>query len=108
MKASRLSLSALRHALHGAELGAFGVRASNPPVLRLIELSITVDPPHAQVFLDGRVASNPLRVAYPADDSQHELRAEAPGHQSRTKVIKFERDITVVLALAPSGTAMAR
>lgn len=66
---------------------------------RLVELNIVVDPPQAKIYLDGHEASNPLKVAYPADNSTHELRAEVEGRAPKNLHIKFDRDVSVVIGL---------
>jgi hypothetical protein len=66
---------------------------------RLIDLHVEVDPKDARLYLDGRAASNPLRVAYPADDANHIIRAEAEGREARELHLKLDRDVSVVLGL---------
>jgi hypothetical protein len=66
---------------------------------RLVELDLSISPPDAKVTLDGHPISNPLRIAYPYSNRKHELRAEAPQHESRTLQLTFERDVQVELSL---------
>jgi len=76
-------------------------RAASEPT-RLIQLEVVVDPPHAKLYLDGREASNPLKISYPADGAVHEFSAVAQGFQSRNYRIKFDRDISVFFGLIPT------
>jgi hypothetical protein len=66
-----------------------------------IRLSIEVTPPEAQLFLDDEPALNPLQLAYPSDDSPHEIRAEASGYLTRAVTVGLDQDVLVVLALVP-------
>jgi hypothetical protein len=77
----------------------------------LIDIDIVVEPAHALLFLDGRTASNPLQVAYPADDATHELHAEAPNYRPITRSIKLKHSLRMILALerlSPSDQSGAR
>lgn len=71
---------------------------------RLIQLEVSVDPPQAKLYLDKREASNPLKISYPADGEMHEFSATAPGFQSRSYRIKFDRDVSVFFGLMPTVT----
>jgi hypothetical protein len=100
------SLFALRNKLVSSTTSAFAAvrgetdpQTSSHPAGQLVELNLSILPPQATVYLDGRTISNPLRIAYPADSKKHELRAEAPGHESRRLQLTFERDIQVELSL---------
>lgn len=75
--------------------------APRPPSPEFVELDIEVRPAHARLYLDGHDASNPLKVAYPLDHLDHEVRAEADGFQSRIEHVKFNRDLVVQISLAP-------
>ncbi|MGC4063426.1 MAG: hypothetical protein QM784_01980 [Polyangiaceae bacterium] len=68
---------------------------------RLVEIDLSILPLDAKVTLDGRPISNPLRIAYPFSNKKHELRAEAPQHESRILQLTFERDIQIELSLPP-------
>lgn len=65
----------------------------------LVEISIVAEPLQAKLYLDGRETSNPLKIAYPADDVLHELRAEVVGRPPKVHRLKFDRDVSVVLGL---------
>jgi hypothetical protein len=69
----------------------------------LVQLDISADPPFAQIRLDGQAASNPVKLAYPADTRTHELSASAPGYRTRTLRVPFDRGVTVVLGLSPNS-----
>jgi hypothetical protein len=49
---------------------------------------------------------NPYTVQQRIDKQPHEIVAEAPGYQTVTRSIVFERDLTVMLGLAPVAQAM--
>lgn len=66
-----------------------------------VQLSIAVSPPQATLHLDGKPISNPSEIQRPTDERSHELRAEAPGHRTAVRSIRLERDLTIVLELAP-------
>ncbi|HMA94356.1 MAG TPA: hypothetical protein VKP30_16810 [Polyangiaceae bacterium] len=76
-------------------------RVASEPT-RLIQLEVVVDPPQAKLYLDGREASNPLKISYPADGAMHEFAAVAQGFQSRNYRIKFDRDVSVFFGLIPT------
>jgi hypothetical protein len=65
----------------------------------MVEISIEVEPPQAKLFLDGREASNPLKVSIQADNVLHEIRGESAGHLSKTHRLKFDRNVSIVLGL---------
>lgn len=67
----------------------------------LVQVDVAVEPPSAQLYLDGRAASNPLKVSYPADQRAHEITAAAPGYERRSHRIRLDRDVVVLFGLAP-------
>jgi hypothetical protein len=82
-----------------------GVTTPAAPVVADITISIAVSPADATLFLDGVPVSNPLLRQRRPDKALHELVAEAPGHQSLKRSIRLERDLTVMLGLAPLAPA---
>jgi hypothetical protein len=74
------------------------------PSSTLVALSISVTPTHARVSLDGQPIGNPTVLDRAPDRRPHELRAEAPGYRTLTRTIRLERDVTVILELAPSSS----
>jgi len=72
------------------------------PPSAIITLAISVTPPEARVYLDGEPIANPTEIDRPRDKLRHELRAEADGYSALDHQIRFERDLTVSLDLAPT------
>ncbi len=86
--------------LHRAIASAFRTTPTALPEVksapRLIELRIVADSPNSRLYFDGHEVSNPLRITYPADESLHEIRVEAPGQTTRIHRTKLNRDISVM------------
>ena len=80
-------------------------RQRRPPLVGQVTLSISVSPPDAVLAIDGSRVSNPFLVQHIADNSLHEITAEAPGYARLQRDVQFDRDLTVVLALAPVALA---
>jgi serine/threonine-protein kinase len=71
-----------------------------PEPARMIELRINASPAHAKLVLDGKELSrNPYRGPAPADGQSHRLRVQADGFLPEDRIIVFERDLDVVVAL---------
>jgi serine/threonine-protein kinase len=79
-----------------------------------VNISISVSPADARLSLDGVAVPNPFVVKRTPDTTPHELVAEASGYQSLKRMVRFERDLTVMLGLAalpastPAVTATAQ
>jgi hypothetical protein len=69
------------------------------PERKLAVVDVTVTPPHAQLFLDGRPVPNPLKTNLTQDSVEHELRSEAPGYQTITQRFRTDGNVLVVLGL---------
>ncbi len=72
-----------------------------------IDLKIQVTPADAIVYLDDAKLSQPYTMKAPADGFGHKLRVEAPGFSTDSRMLVFDKDVNVEVALAPekSGTA---
>jgi serine/threonine-protein kinase len=73
-----------------------------------VNLSITADPPEARLFLDDTaLATNPFHGAMPRSSLTRRLRVAAPGFATEERLVTFERDLNLELALktAPIGGA---
>jgi serine/threonine-protein kinase len=88
--------------------GISAVTGSNKPAQRapaprpaVIGLSISVTPPDALLVIDGLRVANPYVAQRHPDKLIHNLIVEAPGYVSLQRQVQFDRDLTVVLALAP-------
>jgi hypothetical protein len=89
--------------VHRAVAVAFRTTPPEPlkvkPTPRLVDIQILADSPGAKLYLDGREISNPLKVAYPADDILHEIRVEVSGREPRIHRAKLDRDMSVVFGM---------
>ena len=77
------------------------VSQKRPPPVPQVMLSISVSPDDAALAIDGSRVSNPFSIRRNADRLLHEISAEAPGYARLQRRVQFDRDLTVVLALAP-------
>jgi serine/threonine-protein kinase len=72
------------------------------PAEPMIQLSVSVMPEGASVFLDGeRLATLPSRLKRPKDDAEHELRVEAEGYEPALRRIVFDADVALAVVLMP-------
>jgi serine/threonine-protein kinase len=70
-----------------------------PPPAR-VSIRISASPPEAKLFFDGEpLPMNPFIRVLPADASEHQVRAEAEGHQPRTTKLVGDRDAEILLKL---------
>jgi hypothetical protein len=72
-----------------------------PARAAVISLSINVAPADAVLTIDGSKVANPYLAQRSADRLMHTLIVEAPGYTSLQRQVQFDRDLTVVMALAP-------
>lgn len=72
-----------------------------------VEISISVSPSEASLTIDGTSVPNPYTIQRMPDKREHALVARAPGHDTLRRSLRFERDLTVVLTLAPSPAVAA-
>ena len=67
-----------------------------------ILLTVTVTPAHARFTIDGELApANPFSARFPRDLDTHAVRATAPGHEPREKLIGFADNVILELSLSP-------
>jgi hypothetical protein len=85
-----------------------GHAVPQPVAVHGVTVSISVTPADAKLLLDGVVVTNPYSVQRPSDQAEHTLVAEASGYAPLKRNVQFERDLTVVLALAPLPPAVAQ
>lgn len=79
--------------------------AAPAPPRALVELRIEVTPPDARIFLDDvAVPSNPFAAKFPRDGTGHRIRAEAAGYTPDARLVVFDRDVRVEIALSPVTT----
>jgi len=79
--------------------------APKPQGAATIDVKIQVTPADATVYLDDAKLSMPYTMKAPADGFGHKLRVEAPGFATETKMLVFEKDVNVDIALAPEKQA---
>jgi eukaryotic-like serine/threonine-protein kinase len=71
-----------------------------------IEVKIKVTPKEAKLSLDGEeLEGNPFGGTFTRDSSEHELKAEAPGYETLTRRLSFERDVELELGLEKRSDA---
>jgi hypothetical protein len=89
------------------------VAATAPPVATThsrqlpaeVAIDVSVRPLTAKIYIDGKLATtNPHHLRTAPSDSNHEIRAEAEGYESRSVILAFDRDRTLDLALVQSTT----
>jgi serine/threonine-protein kinase len=82
--------------------------ADPAPAAPQIKLSITFGPPGAVAKLDGvPLTESPFTAQVRRDGSMHRLDIEGPGLKSETRMVSYEKDIVVALALQPADPAVA-
>lgn len=65
-----------------------------------VSLRVSAIPKEAVIYLDeARLSGNPASLTVPADARQHQLRAEAAGHETMSTVRIFDKDTDVILTL---------
>jgi hypothetical protein len=75
---------------------------------QLVRLEISTEPAEAELSLDGaKLEGNPFSGNLPRDGSLHRLEARASGHRSEARMIHLDQDLSLHLALAPVGSALA-
>jgi serine/threonine protein kinase len=83
---------------------AIATGAEKPPPAR-VSVRISASPPEAKLFFDGQqLPMNPFIQVLPADAAEHEVRAEAEGHQASTRKLLGDRDAEIMLKLERSPT----
>jgi serine/threonine-protein kinase len=74
-----------------------------------VSVRLSVDPPDAEMRLDGRLLKgNPFVSVFPREDSIHELAASADGYREEKQVIQFTRDVDLTVSLHRSRGGAAR
>ena len=86
--------------------------ASAAPEVAQIKLSIAFGPAGAVAKLDGvTLAESPFIAQVPRDGSMHRIEVSGPGLKPETKMVSYEKDVLVAVALqaepAPAATAEA-
>ncbi|MBK8251486.1 MAG: protein kinase [Polyangiaceae bacterium] len=81
--------------------------AAKPNSVATIDLKLTVSPPDAVVYLDEAKLAAPYTMKAPADGFGHKLRVEANGYTTESRMLVFDKDVTLDIALTPDKQAAA-
>jgi eukaryotic-like serine/threonine-protein kinase len=91
-----------------ASLAAASAPAPTAIAEATVNLSIAADPPEARIFLDDvALATNPFHGAMLRSSLTRRLRASASGFATEERLVTFDRDLNLEMALklAPIGSA---
>jgi hypothetical protein len=70
------------------------------PSPRKVQLTVSVTPGDAALYLDGRrLSSAPVSESLVADTTEHELRAEAEGFETLTERVRLDADLNLKLMM---------
>jgi serine/threonine protein kinase len=77
-----------------------------------VALELAAEPANAKIVLDGAaVAQNPFRASVVKDGSMHRVQVSAEGYRTSERLVAFDRDLSLTIALepapAPSASASA-
>lgn len=65
-----------------------------------VRLRVVVEPESAKLTLDGvPVTARPYAADHPKSSDDHELKVEAPGYETENRVIRFDRNLELQIAL---------
>jgi serine/threonine-protein kinase len=126
-RAVLIGLAVVALTLMGGLIAVLVVKSPTPPVVATtpespaaarIKLSISFGPPGAVAKLDGvPLAESPFVAQVPRDGSMHRLDVQGPGLRSDTRMVSYDKDLLVTVALAaaeppaadpaPGGSASA-
>ncbi len=94
--------------IDGAKAGeAASTGAPGPQGVATIDVKVQVTPPDAVVYLDDARLSAPYAMKAPADGFGHKLRVEAPGYTTESRMLVFDKDVHLDVALVPEKQADA-
>jgi eukaryotic-like serine/threonine-protein kinase len=69
-------------------------------------LTVIASPASAQLYVDDVAVSNPCVAELPRDRTEHRLRVEAPGYETKTRTLTFAEDADLEIALRRLGPAV--
>lgn len=74
-----------------------------------VHVSFRAEPADAEIRIDDEVVSNPHVMEREPDTRPHTVRVSAPGYQSATQIVRFDRsqDVNVVLDRDPTPAPVA-
>jgi serine/threonine-protein kinase len=80
--------------------------AAQQPEDTKVELIVIASPPEAVITLDGtQLSSNPFRAQVERGSQMHKILAKAQGYTEQEKVVVFDQNLTVKLALERAESA---
>ncbi|HEY4015518.1 MAG TPA: protein kinase [Polyangiaceae bacterium] len=77
------------------------VIAAQRPAPHVTHAVVVASPASARIYLDDAPVPNPYLADHFADEAAHRLRVEAPGYETKTRVVTFAGDIQLELELIP-------
>jgi serine/threonine-protein kinase len=75
--------------------------AATRPSPRVTHAVVVASPPSARIYLDDTAVPNPYLADHLADGTAHRLRVEAPGYETKARVVTFAGDVQLELELVP-------
>ncbi|MGZ3408213.1 MAG: serine/threonine protein kinase, partial [Polyangia bacterium] len=76
-----------------------------PAAPETIVFSVSVTPSTAQISIDGQaIPSNPFLGHFAKSGGTHRVRATAPGHQAKERLVSFDDNVMIDLSLTPTPT----
>jgi serine/threonine-protein kinase len=85
-----------------AAMAAVGQPPPNAASQGKVALRIEVKPSHTRIRLDGRLLKgNPYLTTVERDSLEHELSMTAEGHKPATRILRFDDDVDMEIALVP-------
>ena len=83
-----------------------GARATATPAGALIDVRIDASPASAAIYLDDvAVQSNPFSAKFASDGTGHRVRVEAPGYKAQTRMVVYDKDVALSVALDADKSA---
>jgi eukaryotic-like serine/threonine-protein kinase len=74
------------------------------PTVALVKLELSAEPAGAELILDGaKLESNPFSGQVPQDAALHRLEVRAPGRRSEARMVRFDQDLRLHLALTAAA-----
>ena len=82
------------------------VALPKPSAPEMIVFSVSVTPSSAIIAIDGQpMPSNPFVGHFPKATGTHRIRATAPGHQPKERLVSFDDNVMIDLSLQPTPAA---
>lgn len=79
------------------------------PTADQVKIRVSVTPESAKLTLDGKAIKDiPYVDLVPRDGQEHTLRAEAPGYEPESRVVKFDRELNEAIVLRKSTAGNVR